>query len=301
MTLPKARIPIFISIFIIICLVVAGLYLIQIYQKECARSLVLENELTDIKARYSEMEKKLEKTEKQISDLQTKLQDTESRIEELNTSLTQEKEAHQETLSRLEQLKNDSEEQKKLRADLENKLEHAQIGARKNHEELIKLDLEKKGLEKRIEELETKTKDIELGTIVVTPEGAPVNSPQQVEAVKGIKTARPIKAGMSREELGPIRAKIVDSKPVSFPKVNAFTPSSEGKILTVNKDYDFAVIDLGSQNGVMVGQIFSVYGKSGYIGDIRIEKAHNSLSAAGFITSGIKDKISEGNKVTQKK
>jgi len=68
----------------------------------------------------------------------------------------------------------------------------------------------------------------------------------------------------------------------------------------VNKDYNFVVINLGLQQGIKINDLFSVYHKEKYIGDIKVEKLHESMAAAGFVSAQIKDKISEGDKVVLK-
>ena len=68
----------------------------------------------------------------------------------------------------------------------------------------------------------------------------------------------------------------------------------------INKEYNFAVLSFGSRDGINVGDLFSVYHNGNYIGDLRIEKLHDSMSAANFVTPDLKDKIAEGDKVVQK-
>ncbi|OGX45326.1 MAG: hypothetical protein A3G38_01935 [Omnitrophica WOR_2 bacterium RIFCSPLOWO2_12_FULL_51_8] len=74
----------------------------------------------------------------------------------------------------------------------------------------------------------------------------------------------------------------------------------EGKVLVVNKDYNFAVLNLGGKDGVFVGAIFSVYRGNNYIGDVKVEKVHDSMAAAGFTSNEVKDKVAEGDRVVQK-
>lgn len=74
----------------------------------------------------------------------------------------------------------------------------------------------------------------------------------------------------------------------------------EGKVLVVNKDYNFTVISLGAKDGVSLGDVFEIYHNNKYIGDVRIEKVHDSMAAAGFLNADIKSKVSEGDTVTKK-
>jgi hypothetical protein len=116
-------------------------------------------------------------------------------------------------------------------------------------------------------------------------------------------------------ELGEI---VVEKQPVSLPTevkvttkkekqketvpVTTLTKETplEGKVLVVNRDYNFVVINLGSQQGIKLDDEFAVYHKEKYIGDIKVEKLHDSMSAAGFVSTQIKDKIAEGDKVVLK-
>jgi hypothetical protein len=60
------------------------------------------------------------------------------------------------------------------------------------------------------------------------------------------------------------------------------------------------VTNLGKKEGIDIGDVFSVYHGPDYIGDVKIEKIHDSMSAAGFVSAETKDKVSEGDKVIQK-
>lgn len=77
-------------------------------------------------------------------------------------------------------------------------------------------------------------------------------------------------------------------------------PALEGKVLVINKDYNFAVINLGLREGIEVGNVFSVYHDNKYIGEVEIEKVHDSMSAAGFLSQAIRNNIAEGDKVVLK-
>jgi hypothetical protein len=153
-------------------------------------------------------------------------------------------------------------------------------------------------LETKISYLEAKTRDIELGKIVVsTPtEGAPAMNKAELAKAKKEQAAK-AKAEKKQKAL---LAKKTQQQPKPKPQQQAPVVSqSEGKVLVVNKEYNFAVISLGSRDGVAVGKVFSVYHNGAYIGDMRVEKVHDAMSAAGFTTLD-KNKISEGDKVSSK-
>ena len=72
----------------------------------------------------------------------------------------------------------------------------------------------------------------------------------------------------------------------------------EGKISVVNNEYNFVVINLGSKDGVKLNDEFSVLRSGKVIGNLKIEKVHELMSAAGFAPE-LKDNIKE-NDVVQK-
>ena len=61
------------------------------------------------------------------------------------------------------------------------------------------------------------------------------------------------------------------------------TPALAGKVLAVNKEYDFVIIDLGKANNLNLGDILSVYRSDKFIGRIQVEKAKEDISAAAIL------------------
>jgi flagellar biosynthesis chaperone FliJ len=291
----SAPVVIILIILVLISLSVAGggFYLLQ---KEKTRSLELEQKLEELNTKQRITQDRLRESERLIADLQIKLQDAKSQIDTLTQDLDNEKNARQQAEGRLEQLKAELDEQKGFRSDLENKLSKAQEDVKKTANRLKELEKRRTDLESKIQELEEKSKQIELGKIVVSPEGAtaqPVGE-TTAEAVPG--------AGAAAETLPPAQAQPPKSVgPVKETETNI--PGAhglEGKVLVINKDYNFVVINLGTKDGVKIGDIFAVYHSDKYLGDVKIEKVHDSMAAAGFVTGDIKDKTYEGDKVVQK-
>ena len=56
-----------------------------------------------------------------------------------------------------------------------------------------------------------------------------------------------------------------------------------GKIIMVNKEYAFVVVNLGSQHNVKVGDALSVYRNDEFIGKVQIERADEKMSAAAVL------------------
>ncbi len=261
-------------VLIAISLSLAG-GILYFYQKERTRNVALQEELDDIKTRQRIAEKKLEESQNTISSLGIKLEEAKAQITNLSSDLQQEKAAKQEALVKMEQLKTDLDQQKKLRFDLESKFDLAQKDVEKIQAQLKELNSKKSELELKINELEVQTQaqGVELGKIVVSPEA-------RVPEVKAPAL------------------KLSSQTQVKMPAAIPVGP--EGKVLVVNKDYDFVVINLGSRDGVQIDDAYSVYHNNKYMGDVKIEKVHDSMAAAGFVNADLKGKVSEGDKVVQK-
>lgn len=265
----KGKVPsIVLIILILISLSLAGgaFYLLQ---KEKIKSLALQDELEEVRTKERIIEIKLEDSKKTISQLEMQLRESKSQIEFLNGELQKEKKINQDTLTELQQLKVELEEQKKAKADVEGKLTYNLEELKNLQAQLKSLGELKNELENKIKEMEeAKSEKVELGTIVVGQQESPT-----------VAAAVPM-----------------DTKK----KISTTSSSLEGKILVINKDYNFVVINLGSKDGVNINDIFAIYHKNKYLGDIKIEKVHESMSAANFLSPDIKDKVREGDKVAIK-
>ncbi len=260
---------------IIISLALTGV-VFGLFQKERAKNLSLQVQLEDIKGKQRMAEARLDESKKMVADLQAKLQDSQTQIDSLAADVQKEKDAKQQALTQIDQLKSDLENQKEMRSTLEKKVSQSQEDVKKAQAQLKELEAKKTELEDRVKELESSSKEtgsksggVELGKIIVSPETSP-----------DISQAQAAQASPQEKNTG--------------------ASNLAGKILVINKDYNFAVINLGNKDGVTVGNVFSVYHKDKYLGDIKVEKVHDAMSAAGFVSSAVKNKFSEGDRVVLK-
>jgi len=252
-------------IIILISLGVAG-GAFYFYQQEYSRNISLQGKLDELTSKQKVTEGKLLDAQKSIANLEEKLKDTTTQLDTLGLQLQQEKTSKEEALAKMGQMQADFDQQKGLRSDLENKLTKAQDELRTIQAKLGSIESEKAKLEARIKELETKS-NVELGKIVVTPEGNQV-------------------------------APVTTGPQASNPPAPA--QNLEGKVLVLNKEYNFVVINLGNKDGVAIGDQFSVYQGNKNIGEVKVEKVQEAMSAAGFVTDSLKNKVKEGDKVVKK-
>lgn len=57
----------------------------------------------------------------------------------------------------------------------------------------------------------------------------------------------------------------------------------EGKVLVVNKEYNFIVTNIGSDDDIMLGDIITVFRDGKYAGEGQIEKIYDTMSAATIV------------------
>ncbi|MFA4989712.1 MAG: hypothetical protein WC576_02960 [Candidatus Omnitrophota bacterium] len=244
----------------------------SLFQKEHVKNIELTNKVAELSTKQKIAEAKLNEAQRNLAGFETKLKDASAQVTVLTSQLQDEKTAKEEALARLSQMQDDLEQQKKLRLDLEKKLNAAQDDMRNMKGELKKIDSERVKLESKLKNLGSDS-DVELGKIVVSPDsGQP-----SLQDEKAGEAAQPQAAGVS-----------------------GTAQALEGKVLVLNKEYNFVVINLGSKDGLAAGELFSVYHGNTYLGDVKIEKVQDVMSAAGFVSGDVKNKVKEGDRVVKK-
>ncbi|MDD5506049.1 MAG: hypothetical protein PHR73_04785, partial [Candidatus Omnitrophica bacterium] len=227
-----------------------------------AKNIQLVNQVQELTTKQKITEAKLNEAQKALAGFETKLKDSTAQINALNSQLQEEKAAKEEALARMTQMQDDLDQQKKMRSDLEKNLNKAQDDVRSIKVQLRNINTEKARLEEKLKTLEGKS-DVELGKIVVSPESG--------------QAVQPPAAGSAVAAQG-----------------------LEGKVLVLNKEYNFVVINLGAKDGLAAGELFSVYRGNTYLGDVKVEKVQDVMSAAGFVADDVKNKVKEGDKVVKK-
>lgn len=265
--LGKTKMPI-LAVLILASLSLAGVT-IYLLQNERTKNLNLHAELDSLKTRQKITETKLKDSQQAVSNLETQLAEANSKINILTSELDKEKATRQDTLAQIDEARAYLEQEKKLKSNLETNLNQAQEDIQKARTQLKALESDKRELEAKIKELQAQAQSAQT----------------QSAQAQGV-------------ELGKI---VVNPEPdAQKPQENVSVKPLEANVLVVNRDYNFAVINLGSKDGVNVGDIFSVYHNANYIGDVNIEKVHDAMSATGPISAPMKDSISEGDKVVRK-
>jgi len=70
-----------------------------------------------------------------------------------------------------------------------------------------------------------------------------------------------------------------------------------GRILVVNREYDFVVMNVGKASGVQLGDEFDVVRGGQSLGRVKVEKLYEALAAAAILPETNEDSIREGDTV----
>mgnify|MGYP001595625086 CR=1 FL=1 len=243
-----------------VSIVVSGIIYLQL-EKEQSQNASLSKKISTLETEKANLEKQIEQHKSELAEANTKLEEADKKIKELTLSLDEEKNKNQEAVASINK---DLEEVKNAKADLEKKISQNQDEINSLKAQIEKLKKEKEDLEKKIKDGASKS-DVQLGKIVVAPE----------------TIAAGTDASLNK-----------DAASLSAPL--------EGKILVVNKEYAFVVINLGSRDGISVNDTLSVYQKDKYIGDIIVERVDTAMCSANFSDPNLREIVKENDRVTTK-
>ena len=88
--------------------------------------------------------------------------------------------------------------------------------------------------------------------------------------------------------------KIVVKSSDSTGEIKRSKPSLSTVVLSVNLEYGFLVLNVGLSS-VELGDVFEVFHRDKSIGRVRVEKIHDTISAADFLDGFDDDRVSEGD------
>ncbi|MDD4909913.1 MAG: hypothetical protein PHR44_04450 [Candidatus Omnitrophica bacterium] len=246
----------------------------MLFQKEKGLRAAAEEKLQDLEVKYRMAEDNLEKTRQQADDLRQQLGVAEEQMASIKQELDNELANRDRTMAEMEQIRQELESNRQLKDDLDRQLGEARSQIDGFTQQIKNLEDEKARLQEQVNQQQS-VSGIELGKIVVA---SPTGEPQQQPPAEG--------------EPAPAAG---DNMPPS-----AGETGNSGKVLVVNREYNFVVIDLGVEDGIKAGEVLSLYRDNRLLGDIKIEKVHESMSAANMLSEGMKDRVKEGDTAVRK-
>ena len=72
-------------------------------------------------------------------------------------------------------------------------------------------------------------------------------------------------------------------------------PSMEGKVLAVNRQFKFIVVDLGQEHHLPVGTVLSIYRDKEFVGRVQVEEVRESVAACRILPEWTRQEIQEND------
>lgn len=267
----KTKGPVLLLFFILLVAIAAAVLGFIGLQKEKQATAALTKEKEEIKIEKKAAEKEVSNLKQQVGEQrqeivqqQAKVQELNSRIASLDNELSAEKKAKEDTFLEAEKLREEVITLKNARSKLEVDLKASNetIDSLKG-----KLDLFESSQQKRKEEpvvQEAKPRDLQLEKIVIA----------------------------SRAD--------VAQAPSAKPQVTAPQAPLEGKVLVVNKEYDFVVVNIGQKDNLVIGDTLEIFRKEKKLGELKVEEVRDTMSVAIPVEPNLIKQIKEDDRVVRK-
>jgi myosin heavy subunit len=268
---------IFLVVIIILSISLAAIS-IFFFQKEIERRKGLESVLAQVKTDRLKLEAELQDAIKQGFLLQEKNKEADEKINGLLDDLELAEGIREELKLENSSLKEQLEEKNKLAKELQEK----SASAAKAEEEISELNQKlqaeedaKKVLEEKMKAVDQRNKELE----------EDINRLKQQEAAS---RAAGQPAASKHEE--------VELEKIVIAPVKA----SEGRVLTIDTETEFAIVNLGENHGIAADKILSIYRGDQYIGDIKVTRVQPEMSAADFIPPLTAQRVHKDDRVILK-
>lgn len=201
---------------------------------------------------------------------QAKIQEYERKITAVKDELEIEKRAKEDALSAIEKSNQEFSSLKAAKIKAESELNITQEALKGLQEQLAAIEKAKESLAQKPKEQETlpeeKSPDVQLEKIVVASSGG---SSQATAA--------------------------------SLPTQSASTQALvEGKVLVVNKEYDFVVVNIGQKENINVADDLEVFRNHKKVGEMKVEEVRDTMSVATPNNKDMIRQIKEDDRVVRK-
>ena len=239
----------------------------QSLQDSIANGIRLEGDLKDVKKKNFLLEEKNKEADERINSILDELELEEGIREEMKQEITTLKEEVETQKKENRKLFSQVEDYKTVEdkiAGLEARLK-SEIRARENLEK-VNQELEKQVF---LSEQSVPEQRMEPATPEVSMISEEVESKDDL-AEESPKIVQKAEKMMEKE----VKLEPIVVSPRDLP---------EGRILSVDKDTEFVIINLGSKDGLESGMILSVERGDEYLGDIQISRVQPEMSAADLI------------------
>ncbi|MDP2920988.1 MAG: hypothetical protein Q8O12_01275 [Candidatus Omnitrophota bacterium] len=225
-----------------------------------------DQELSRLKAESVEKDLKLANLENEKKFIEQKLKDSEQVAQILSNDFLKEKEAGKEDKMTSEKIAMENSALKSKMREFE--------GIAEEYNGLLS---EKETMKEKIAKLENdiEYKNQEIGRFKVAfQENAGGSAEMRAEAYQSPGEVELPKIVLNKEP-----QKIARLTTPSLER-SGENQGTKGRVVTVNKDHNFVVIDIGKQDGVEIGNRFNVYRGGAFLGSVEVIQARDRIAAA---------------------
>ena len=221
-----------------------------------------DQEISMLKAQTSDRDLKMAKLQEEKNAVEQKFRNSEQVAQILSSDILKEKDLNKEDKGASEKIAMENNALKSRVSEFEE--------IAKEYNSLL---TEKDSMKARIARLENdvESKNQEINKFKVALQENAMK-PQEIRA----------EAYRSPEEvdLPPIRAQ--KTAKLTTPSLERVGENAglQGRIVTVNKEHNFVVIDLGKQDGINIGNKFNVYRDQAFLGSVEVIQARDKIAAA---------------------
>jgi hypothetical protein len=257
---------IFLVIFVILSFTLAGLAMFFLH-REIEKRKSVEITLEKIEASEAKLEAQLQDAIKQGFLLQEKNKEADEKINGLLDDLELEQGLREELKSENLTLKDRIDQEVKAKEELRKKLADSEEVKEKvaELEKQLRAEVDaKQELEENFKQTEQRRKELE--------EDLSRLKQAQAEAEAAATSSQ------AAAQVPPQQEEVELEKIVIAP-----SKSLDGRVLTVDTQTEFIIINLGTNHGISVDKILSVYRDQQYLGDVKITRVQPEMSAADFI------------------
>ncbi|MFC1631593.1 hypothetical protein ACFL1I_04255 [Candidatus Omnitrophota bacterium] len=209
---------------------------------------------------------------------------------ELEQALQETERANAGLQVKLGQVQEESEQLKDQARELAKQVEQEKQAQAESLQQLSKQQQRIKALEGNLQD--EKQKNLSLANTVVQLEEAQSSLNEQLQAAQA-------ELSSARKSSGRLKSKSKAQKGVELKKIVVKPKARQlnGRVLVVNREFEFLVIDLGRKNGLKIGDEFKVFQGVEEIGKVKVEKVYEAMSTAGILSGSQLFRISEDSAV----
>ncbi len=271
---------IFLVIFVILSLSLAGLAMFFL-SKEKEKRIATETALQQSVASAAKLEAKLQDAIKQGFLLQEKNKEADEKINGLLDELELQKGIREELKKENQALKEKFDKEAKARAELEEKIASNEEAAKRLPELESQLQSEqgaRQELEQKLSAAEERAKTLEEALTKMQQQG--IQSPAPVEAAPVGQQPQTEAVPVVEQEKTENKNEAVQLEKIVVAPAKA-TP--EGRIVMVDVETEFVIVNLGANHGIKEDQVLSVSRGKDHLGEIKVTRVQPEMSAADFI------------------